>query len=268
MRKLEFRKLTEEDVEVRPTNTKYKGSCELLLYIDSRAATDILNEAVGPFNWNMEYKEVAGKTYGRLSIWDEDKQRYAYKEDTGSESNIEADKGLASDILKRCLARWGCDALYSTPKIKIECPDKYYFNDKMTMKFSVSRIVIDSNNKIADLEIVDRFGKVVYSLGKESKVRYTQTKDEREYVEDTEERDDNVATVLDDLSNFCGKIKKTDGVDKRHLVDFYHYYADKIKFEGFQPRSFKALWTKWEASPNRKTDDERRSKLTKIADNE
>ena len=46
------------------------------------------------------------------------------------------------------------------------------------------------------------------------------------------------------------------------------YYADKIKFEGFQPRSFKALWTKWETSPNRKADDERRSKLTKIADNE
>ena len=128
------------------------------------------------------------------------------------------------------------------------------------MTFSVKEFKAEGEN-ITRLKIVDKFGNVVYSLPAEEK-------DEREYVEDTEERDDNVATVLDDLSNFCGKIKKTDGVDKRHLVDFYHYYADKIKFEGFQPRSFKALWTKWETSPNRKTDDERRSKLTKIADNE
>ena len=128
------------------------------------------------------------------------------------------------------------------------------------MTFSVKEFKAEGDD-ITRLKIVDKFGIVVYSLPPEEK-------DEREYVEEPEERDDNVSTVLDDLSNFCGKIKKTDGVNKRHLVDFFNYYSDKIKYEGFQPRSIKALWTKWEASPNRKTDDERRSKLTKISDNE
>lgn len=267
MKKLEFRKLTAEDVEVRPTDTKRKGSCELLLYIDSRAATNILNEAVGQFGWNMEYKEVGGKTFGRLSIWDEDNQRYAYKEDTGSESNIEADKGLASDILKRCLARWGCDALYSSPKIRIECPDKYYFNDKMTMKFSVSRIKIDDSNKIADLEIVDRFGKVVYSLNK-SEVRYTETKSEdrkikaggspEEYREPEEEKDE----WLDKLADFYREKKEEDFYA---AWSFYRYWKGLIE-DGRFPKSLKALWNKWIDSPNRDKDAEEYKKWKKAKD--
>ncbi len=231
--KIGFRKLTAQDVEVRPTNTKNKGCCELLLYIDSRAAADILNEAVGQFGWTIEYKEVAGKTYGRLSIWDNDNQRWVFKEDTGSESNIEADKGLASDILKRCLARWGCDALYSAPRIKVKCPSDWYLNDKMTMTFYVSRISIDENNRIDELEIVNRFGDVVYSLeGKKAddEGRKPVQKKKAKVEEEPEEYDDRDTLDI--------------------LKDFYIYYKDKIE-NGFEPRSFPALWKKWVESPNR-----------------
>ena len=255
---LKFRNLRADEIEVRPTDTKY-NKCTLLLYKDARTDRRILDETVGPENWQCEYYEVNGATFCRVGINTEN--GWIWKSDCGSESNIEKEKGLASDSFKRACFRWGLGIeLYSTPRIKLQAPDKWYYNDKFNMTFSVKEFKAEGEN-ITRLKIVDKFGNVVYSLPAEEK-------DEREYVEDTEERDDNVATVLDDLSNFCGKIKKTDGVDKRHLVDFYHYYADKIKFEGFQPRSFKALWTKWETSPNRKTDDERRSKLTKIADNE
>ena len=255
---LKFRNLRADEIEVRPTDTKY-NKCTLLLYKDARRDRRILDETVGPENWQCEYYEVNGATFCRVGINTEN--GWIWKSDCGSESNIEKEKGLASDAFKRACFRWGIGVeLYSTPKIKLQAPDKWYYNDKFNMTFSVKEFNAEGEN-ITRLKIVDKFGNVVYSLPAEEK-------DEREYVEDTEERDDNVATILEDLSNFCGRIKKTDGVDKRHLVDFYQYYADKIQFEGFQPRSFKALWTKWEASPNRKADDERRSKLTKIADNE
>ena len=255
---LKFRNLRADEIEVRPTDTKY-NKCTLLLYKDARTDRRILDETVGPENWQCEYYEVNGATFCRVGINTEN--GWIWKSDCGSESNIEKEKGLASDAFKRACFRWGVGVeLYSTPRIKIQAPDKWYYNDKFNMTFSVKEFKAEGEN-ITRLKIVDKFGNVVYSLPPEEK-------DEREYVEDTEERDDNVATILEDLSNFCGRIKKTDGVDKRHLVDFYQYYADKIQFEGFQPRSFKALWTKWEASPNRKVDDERRSKLTKLSDNE
>ena len=255
---LKFRNLRADEIEVRPTDTKY-NKCTLLLYKDARTDRRILDETVGPENWQCEYYEVNGATFCRVGINTEN--GWIWKSDCGSESNIEKEKGLASDAFKRACFRWGIGVeLYSTPRIKLQAPDKWYYNDKFNMTFSVKEFNAEGEI-ITRLKIVDKFGNVVYSLPEEEK-------DEREYVEDTEERDDNVATILEDLSNFCGRIKKTDGVDKRHLVDFYQYYADKIQFEGFQPRSFKALWTKWEAFPNRKVDDERRSKLTKLSDNE
>lgn len=255
---LKFRNLRADEIEVRPTDTKF-NKCTLLLYKDARTDRRILDETVGPENWQCEYYEVNGATFCRVGIKTDN--GWIWKSDCGSESNIEKEKGLASDAFKRSCFRWGIGVeLYSTPRIKLQAPDKWYYNDKFNMTFSVKEFKAEGED-ITRLKIVDKFGNVVYSLPPEEK-------DEREYVEEPEERDDNVSTVLDDLSNFCGKIKKTDGVNKRHLVDFYNYYSDKIQYEGFQPRSIKALWTKWEASPNRKTDDERRSKLTKISDNE
>lgn len=166
MKELKFRPITAQEVEIKPTDTKVQGKCTLLLFIDSRAAAQILNETVGVMNWQIEYKDVAGKIYGRLSIWDDERGCWIYKEDTGSEGNIEADKSLSSDILKRCLARWGCDYLYYTPRVQINCPDSYYWNGRMNMKFNVRELEFDGKT-CTKLVIEDRFGNVVYSYGEQ-----------------------------------------------------------------------------------------------------
>ena len=222
---LKFRQLEKDEIEVRPTDTKSKGSCTLLLYMDSRAAVTVLNEAVGPFNWQIEYHDTCdGKLYGRLSIWDEEKNMWVAKEDTGEESNIDARKGEASDILKRCLVRWGFSALYTAPRIKIKCPDKYYFNDKMTMTFSVSKIKYD-NGKIVELEIVDRFLNVVY-----------------DWVRDDPEGDEVDNLTL--LKRFC-RVKDDNGEDRDKVLKFYQYYAPKANgFKTFQPD---LLYSKWKS---------------------
>ena len=99
MNYIPFKGLLPNQIEVRPTDTKLRGKCALLLYINSRCAAYILDDTVGAYNWRMEYKDVGGKTYGRLSIRDPATGEWVYKEDTGSESNIESDKGLSSDIV-------------------------------------------------------------------------------------------------------------------------------------------------------------------------
>lgn len=170
MNYIPFKGLLPNQIEVRPTDTKLRGKCALLLYINSRCAAYILDDTVGAYNWRMEYKDVGGKTYGRLSIRDPVTGEWVYKEDTGSESNIESDKGLSSDILKRCLARWGCDFLYHAPRIIVNCPDSYYTKnggqERMTMTFRVVHVAYEEK-QMTELKIEDRFGNIVFdwSLG-------------------------------------------------------------------------------------------------------
>lgn len=93
MKEIKFRELGPDDIEVRPATIK-DGKATLLLYIDSRSVVELMDQAVGPFNWNMEFTQVGDQIIGRMGVWDEEKNTWVVKSDTGSESNIEASKGL------------------------------------------------------------------------------------------------------------------------------------------------------------------------------
>ena len=244
---IEFKPLKPQHIEVRPTNTKNKGRASLLLYIDSRAATEILDETFGTFNWQIEYKPINDKIYGRLSVYDTIKNQWVAKEDTGSESNIEADKGQASDILKRCLARWGCSFLYSAPEITINCPDKYYYNDKLSMSFRVSEIeYIDK--KISQLTIVDKFNNIVFNWNKDSENTTTSIKKTDTPTEG--KNDKPVVSKKDTLILFC-KENKTEE-NKNSIAAFYKFYLNKIdNWTG--TFDVKKLYTLWEQKRNGKT---------------
>lgn len=79
--------------------------CECVAYIDARQVMDLLDEVVGPQNWQDHYREVAGKVYCDLTIQVEDE--WITKSDCGTASNFEADKGQASDAFKRAAVKWG-----------------------------------------------------------------------------------------------------------------------------------------------------------------
>lgn len=234
MKKIEFKQLTPGQIEVRPTDTKVKNKATLLLYIDSRAAADILNETIGEYNWTIEYKSVGDKVFGRLSIWDEDKQTWIFREDTGEESNISADKGLSSDILKRCLARFGCDWLYHTPKIKINCPDNYYYNDKMTMTFTVKEIKWNDNKELISLIILDKFGKEVYNYSGKSESKPIPSKSQEEHKPNSEI-----------LRDFCSEKKTEEGVDQDDLLRFYKWYCGRVD-EYSNTLKPEIIWEKWQ----------------------
>lgn len=228
--KINFKHLTPNQIEVRPTGTTPKGQCTLLLYIDSRCASNILDETVGAFNWTIEYKPIGNKVFGRLSIYDEERNIWVHKEDTGSASEFESDKGLSSDILKRCLARWGCDYLYSAPKIKIQCLDNYYFNDKMTMSFSVKNIDY-IGRQISQLTIVDRFNNVVfdwainqtaapvYNSGNTKHYMAPETRREVK-ISDTMSNEERLIAFRDAMRGKC---------DDKALNDFFNFYMNRDK---------------------------------------
>lgn len=93
-----FRTLGADEIECRVAQIDKEGKwLSLLLYKTARADMDILDETVGPTNWQRVHTRDNANC--AVQIWDSEKHCWITKEDTGTESNTEAEKGLASDSL-------------------------------------------------------------------------------------------------------------------------------------------------------------------------
>ena len=163
--KLNFRDLRADEIDCRIAQVKSNG-LSLLLYKDARCDMNILDETVGPFNWQRNHTRDNANCI--VSIYDEDKKQWVSKEDTGTESNTEKEKGLASDSFKRACFNWGIGReLYTAPFIWVDASNLNMTNGKCYDKFAVSEIKIE-NKKIVYLKIVNtsRKGAVVYETGK------------------------------------------------------------------------------------------------------
>ena len=86
MEGLSFRALRADEVECRVSTISEKG-LSLLLYKDARCDMNILDETVGPMNWQRTHSRDNANCV--ISIWDDEKERWVGKEDTGTESYTE-----------------------------------------------------------------------------------------------------------------------------------------------------------------------------------
>jgi hypothetical protein len=116
-----FRDLRADEIECRVAQAKENG-VSLLLYKDARCDQNILDETVGEFGWQRHHTRDNANCV--VSLWDDKKQQWISKEDTGTESNTEKEKGLASDSFKRACFNWGIGReLYTAPFIWIKAED-------------------------------------------------------------------------------------------------------------------------------------------------
>ena len=163
--KPEFRDLRADEIDCRIAMVKQSG-LSLLLYKDARCDMNILDETVGPFNWQRTHTRDNANCI--VSIYDEDKKQWVSKEDTGTESNTEKEKGLASDSFKRACFNWGIGReLYTAPFIWVDASNLNMTNGKCYDKFAVAEIKIE-NKKIVYLKIINtsKKGAVVFETGK------------------------------------------------------------------------------------------------------
>jgi hypothetical protein len=150
-----FRKLKASEIDVRVQSVKEGKGAVLLLYKDARCDMNILDETVGAFNWKREHsRDNANCT---VSLWDSEKSQWVGKEDTGTESNTEAAKGLASDSFKRSCFVWGIGReLYTSPFIWINWAGFNKYD-----KFTVEKIAYDQDG-ISGLSIKNGEGKRIF----------------------------------------------------------------------------------------------------------
>lgn len=152
MSKYMFRDLTAEEIECRVAQAKPNG-VSILLYKDARCDQNILDETVGAMNWMRNHTRENANCI--VSIWDDKKQQWIGKEDTGTESNTEKEKGLASDSFKRACFNWGIGReLYTAPFIWINAEDCFALKTdggktKCFDNFVVQKIVIEDKRIVA-----------------------------------------------------------------------------------------------------------------------
>ena len=112
---LNFRLLRADEIDARISQIT-KNNVMLLLYKDARCDMNILDETVGATNWQRHHNRDNANCI--VSIYDKEKGCWIEKEDVGTESNTEAEKGLASDSFKRSCVNWGIGReLYTAPNL-------------------------------------------------------------------------------------------------------------------------------------------------------
>ena len=172
---MEFRTLTADEIELRVGSTTQKGF-SLLLYKNARCDMQLLDEVVGSMNWKREHSRDNANCI--VSIWDADKGAWVSKEDTGTESQTEKEKGLASDSFKRACVNWGIGReLYTAPFIWISghvdadsrARSGYKADQRFVGGLKVSAIEYNDKRSIKKLVIEDEGGNIVYSYGTKRK---------------------------------------------------------------------------------------------------
>lgn len=168
---MKFRDLKAEEIEVRVSRVTNAG-VELLLYKDARVDQNILDETVGAENWQCEYYEHKNTLFCKVGILvnggtlDLDNsglhtsaERWVWKANAGAPSNMEAQKGEASDAFKRACFCWGIGReLYTAPRVFVyadKCKAiKEGKNGKMQCfdRFHVEKVRIE-NGQITGLSI-------------------------------------------------------------------------------------------------------------------
>lgn len=120
---MDLKKLSEplsiDQIDFRIQSINKGGYATILAYKDARVDMQRLDDVVGPLNW--ERKHLRDNHNCIVSIFDKEKDQWISKEDTGTESNTEAQKGLASDSFKRACFNWGIGReLYDYPLIQVK----------------------------------------------------------------------------------------------------------------------------------------------------
>lgn len=180
---LEFRNLFANEIDVRVGTISYNTANDktsgikgvtLLLYKDARVDMTLLDEVVGATNWQRKHEFKDGKNYCSVGIYDEDKEQWVWKEDVGTESNSDAEKGQASDSFKRACVNWGIGrCLYTAPFIYVKpLPSE----DLKYAKFFVRDIDYNEYNEIVNLVIVDKNGLVRYSTKSDNQPQQPKSK--------------------------------------------------------------------------------------------
>lgn len=150
----------------------------ILAYKNARVDMERLDDVCGALNWKREHTRDNHNCI--VSIYDAEHNQWVGKEDTGTESNTEAEKGLASDSFKRACFNWGIGReLYDYPSISFRLNDDEAIKQdngsiRSSYKFKLREWVWysqhDTDGKLSFLACQDNNGQTRWKWGVRKKV--------------------------------------------------------------------------------------------------
>jgi len=243
---MEFRTLQPDDIELRVGMANGNGF-SLLLYKNARIDMQLLDETVGSMNWKRQH--IRDNANCIVSIWDDAKKEWVSKEDTGTESQTEREKGLASDSFKRACVNWGIGReLYTAPFIwingHVENDQRARSGFKADQRYvgglKVSAIEYTEKRAIKKLVIEDANDEIAYSFGvKRSKAQKKETPKKEEPVP-VEEPPMPVTISVEHAEEIKNALQETDSNVPAFLSLFQAKSVDEM-YETQYPKAIEML---------------------------
>ena len=227
---MDIRLLKANEIECRIGTFKEGKGISLLLYKDARVDMRILDEVFGFDGWEREHQLIDGKLFCIVRVWSEKRNCWISKQDVGTESNTEKEKGQVSDSFKRACFNLGIGReLYTSPFIWIPASMGYTKYEK----FEVKEIGYNDDREINMLVIVDSKGKECFRFGDKTKqvkqvkreVTVTKVKALYKIANDKGYSDDIVV-----------KASKRDYGDNVIDISMKNYMTLKAKLEGLEAK--------------------------------
>lgn len=220
---MNIRDIKAEEVECRVSTINENG-LSLLLYKDARCDMNILDETFGPFGWKREHRLIGDRLYCTVSVWDKDTNQWISKEDVGTESYTEKEKGQASDSFKRACFNIGIGReLYTAPFIWVSA-DKYTVKSKGNKPTTYDRFDVESmeikDKRIVSLSIKNlTTGQTVFTFGSKPKAEHKKNNVKVEVAENGMEHYVPLITMQQKqyfLNVYEGKEDKLESLLKNH----------------------------------------------------
>ena len=125
--------LTIDEIDFRVQSINKGFYATILAYKDARVDMNRLDSVYGVEGWQKKYDIVNGNLFCSVGIWSEKIMQWIWKQDVGTESNTEKEKGEASDAFKRACFNLGIGReLYDYPLIQVKLTDAEF--DKVSGK--------------------------------------------------------------------------------------------------------------------------------------
>lgn len=236
---MDIRLLRANEIECRIGTFNEGKGISLLLYKDARVDMRILDEVFGFDGWEREHQLIDGKLFCTVKVWSEKRNCWISKQDVGTESNAEKEKGQVSDSFKRACFNLGIGReLYTSPFIWIPASMGYTKYEK----FKVKEIGYNDDREINMLVIVDSKGKECFRMGNktQSSKRETTNAIKREVT-------DTMVKALYKIANDKGYnddiVEKASRRDYgKNVIDISmkNYMTLKAKLEGLETKKIGA----------------------------
>jgi hypothetical protein len=159
--------LSIDEIDFRVQSVNKGGYATILAYKDARVDMKRLDDVYGTEYWQKKYDLIDNHLFCSVGIYNKEINQWIWKQDVGTESMAEKEKGEASDAFKRACFNLGIGReLYDYPMIQVKLnPNEFELkNDKAVATFNfklkewVWHSIFDDKGKLIYLGAKDQNG--------------------------------------------------------------------------------------------------------------